>query len=165
VDVRPIECVTLVELDAHGVLIDRLDELDMGGRIAHALGHVEHGPEPLDVRLILGIESLDELGGDRSGRHLFNRRGCFLSGAVAAALLRLGAVKHEDRGGEQEAPEDHVLRSHLTLRQEILPRPRQTLRPRTTLIRCPYLRPLRPSRWLFLRLTCLGRNRRPSHTL
>ncbi len=29
-DVWPIECVTLVELDAHGILVDRLDELDMG---------------------------------------------------------------------------------------------------------------------------------------
>lgn len=71
VDMRPVERVALIELDAHGVLVDRLDELDMGGRVAHTLRHVEHGSEPLDVGLVLGVESLDELGGD--GRHLFNK--------------------------------------------------------------------------------------------
>jgi hypothetical protein len=59
------------------------------------------------VGLVLGIENLDEFGGD--GRHLFNRRECFLSRRHTTALLGLWPVKHEDRGYQEEAPEQHVL--------------------------------------------------------
>ena len=60
-DMGPIERIPLLQMNTHRVRVNVTNHIDSLFRVAHRLGQVHHAREPVDMRLVLGVESLEEI--------------------------------------------------------------------------------------------------------
>ena len=59
----PIERIHLSQLNTHRIRVNITNHIDGLCWVSHRLGQVHHLTEPLDMILVLGVESTEELGG------------------------------------------------------------------------------------------------------